>query len=100
MTSERSVDAAPATRAAIEGELLALLEARLKAPVTVEQDLFSDGLITSMFAMELVVRLEQSFGVAIVGPDLKLANFRSVAAMADLVQRLQSDAPAGESDGD
>ena len=100
MTSERSVDAAPATRAAVEGELLALLEARLKAPVTVEQDLFSDGLITSMFAMELVVRLEQSFGVAIVGPDLKLANFRSVAAMADLVLRLRSDAPAGESDGD
>jgi methoxymalonate biosynthesis acyl carrier protein len=100
MTSEQSVDAAPATRDAIERELLALLRARLKTPVTVEQDLFADGLVTSMFAMELVVRLEETFGVAIVGPDLKLANFRSVAAMADLVQRLRSDAPAAESDGD
>lgn len=97
MTSERSVGAAPATRDAIEREVLSLLRARLKAPVTAEQDLFADGLITSMFAMELVVQLEQSFAVAIVGADLKLANFRSVAAMADLVHRLRSDA-AGEPD--
>lgn len=100
MTSERSVDAAPATRGAIERELLALLRARLKTPVTAEQDLFADGVITSMFAMQLVVQLEQSFGVAIIGPDLKLANFRSVAAMTELVHRLRSGSPAASSDGD
>jgi len=100
MTSEQSVDAAPVTRDAIERELLSLLRARLRTPVTAEQDLFADGLVTSMFAMELVVRLEESFGVAIVGPDLKLANFRSVVAMADLVQRLRSDQPTAESDED
>src|SRR5215212_5923570 len=94
MTSERSLDAAPATRAAIERELLSLLRARLRTPVTAEQDLFADGVITSMFAMQLVVQLEQSFGVAIVGADLKLANFRSVAAMTDLVHRLRSEPPA------
>ena len=98
MTSERSVGAAPATRDTIELEVLSLLRARLRTPVTVEQDLFADGLITSMFAMELVVRLEESFAVAIVGPDLKLANFRSVAAMADLVRRLRSGARAAGSD--
>ena len=98
MTSERSVGAAPATRDTIELEVLSLLRARLRTPVTVEQDLFADGVITSMFAMELVVRLEESFAVAIVGPDLKLANFRSVAAMADLVRRLRSGAPAAGSD--
>jgi methoxymalonate biosynthesis acyl carrier protein len=98
MTSERSVGAAPATRDTIELEVLSLLRARLRTPVTVEQDLFADGVITSMFAMELVVQLEESFAVAIVGPDLKLANFRSVAAMADLVRRLRSGAPAAGSD--
>ncbi len=91
MTSERPVGAVPATREAVEDELLALLQARLRAPVTVEQDLFADGIVTSMLAMQLVVQLEESFGVAIVGPDLKLANFRSVAAMAELVHRLRSD---------
>ena len=100
MASERSVDAAASTRGSIERELLAFLRARLRTPVTADQDLFADGVITSMFAMQLVVQLEQSFDVAIVGPDLKLANFRSVAAMTDLVHRLRSDsAPAG-SDGD
>ncbi|MFL6129659.1 MAG: acyl carrier protein [Mycobacteriales bacterium] len=99
MTSEQSIHAAPATRDAIERELLSLLGARLRTPVTAEQDLFADGLITSMFAMQLVVQLEESFAVAIVGPDLKLANFRSVAAMADLVHRLRSASIAG-SDGD
>jgi len=98
MTSERSVGAAPATRDTIELEVLSLLRARLRTPVTVEQDLFADGLITSMFAMELVVQLEEFFAVAIVGPDLKLANFRSVAAMADLVRRLRSGARAAGSD--
>ena len=98
MTSERSIGAAPATRDTIELEVLSLLRARLRTPVTVEQDLFADGVITSMFAMELVVQLEEFFAVAIVGPDLKLANFRSVAAMADLVRRLRSGAPAAGSD--
>lgn len=94
MTSERSVDAEPRTREAIEAELLPLLQARLRTPVTVEQDLFADGIVTSMLAMQLVVQLEEAFGVAIVGPDLKLANFRSVAAMAALVHRLRSAPPA------
>ena len=100
MTSERSVDAAPGTREAIESELLSLLRARLRAPVTAEQDLFADGIVTSMLAMQLVVQLEESFGVAIVGPDLKLANFRSVGAMADLVHRLRAAAPTAGSDVD
>ncbi len=99
MTSERSLDAAPASREAIEGELLPLLQARLRVPVTAEQDLFADGIVTSMLAMQLVVQLEETFAVAIVGPDLKMANFRSVAAMADLVHRLRSAPPAG-SDAD
>jgi methoxymalonate biosynthesis acyl carrier protein len=100
MTSEQSIHAAPLTRDMIQRELLSLLRARLKTPVTAEQDLFADGLITSMFAMQLVVQLEESFAVAVVGPDLKLTNFRSVAAMTDLVHRLRSAAPAAESDGD
>jgi methoxymalonate biosynthesis acyl carrier protein len=94
MTAEGSVGAAAPTRDAIEQELLALLQARLRTPVTAEEDLFAAGLVTSMFAMQLVVQLEQSFGVAIVGSDLKLAHFRSVAAMAELVHRLRSGPPA------
>jgi methoxymalonate biosynthesis acyl carrier protein len=76
----------------VERELVEFLEARTKASVTAEQDLFAAGLVSSMFAMELVVHLEQAYQVAIVGPDLKLANFRTVRSMTDLVLRLRSAA--------
>ena len=41
------------------------------------------------FAMEMVVFLEQSYRVTIVGGDLKIDNFRTVDAMTQLVLRLR-----------
>jgi methoxymalonate biosynthesis acyl carrier protein len=69
-------------------ELLAMLSKRLKTTVRPEQDLFADGMINSMFALELVVQIENTFDVAVEGRDLDMANFRSVNAMANLVRRL------------
>ncbi len=65
-----------------------MLSNRLKTPVRPEQDLFADGMINSMFALELVVQIENKFDVAVEGRDLDMANFRSVNAMANLVRRL------------
>ncbi|AQA25113.1 phosphopantetheine attachment site family protein [Rhodococcus sp. MTM3W5.2] len=90
MTSEQLLATGPAAREAVRDALVRFLEERLKTTVTADQDLFACGLVNSMFAMELVVTIEQLFGVAIVGPDLQLVNFRSVDAMTDLVLRLQS----------
>ena len=56
------------------------------------QDLFASGLVSSMFAMQLVVHLESAYGIAIIGPELKLDNFRTVQAMANLVLRLRTSA--------
>ena len=69
-------------------ELLEMLSKRLKTTVRPEQDLFADGMINSMFALELVVQIENRFNVAVEGRDLDMANFRSVNAMANLVRRL------------
>jgi methoxymalonate biosynthesis acyl carrier protein len=74
----------------IEPELLAFLHERTGEAWPTDRDLFADGGLSSMFAMELVVYLESTFGVTISGPDLQLANFRSVTAMAGLVSRLRS----------
>jgi methoxymalonate biosynthesis acyl carrier protein len=49
-----------------------------------------------MFAMELVVHLEASHDIAIIGPELKLDNFRTVQAMTSLVLRLRGAAGMGE----
>ncbi|EXG82133.1 acyl carrier protein [Cryptosporangium arvum] len=78
----------------VEQELGAYLRERLNTPVPNDTDLFAAGLVNSMFAMELVVHLEGTYGVAIVGPDLRLDNFRTITQMAALVQRL-SAAPDG-----
>jgi methoxymalonate biosynthesis acyl carrier protein len=79
----------------VEQQLVRFLESRTKQQVTVDQDLFASGLVSSMFAMELVVHLEGAHGVAIVGQDLKLENFRTVEKMAALVRRLQDNPTSG-----
>jgi methoxymalonate biosynthesis acyl carrier protein len=76
----------------VHKDLMAFLEAETSVAVPADQDLFASGLVSSMFAMKLVVHLEQTYGVSIVGKDLKLDNFRTVTAMADLVARLQAAA--------
>lgn len=77
------------TAEALEEDLLGYLETKTKKSVEADQDIIADGLVSSMFAMELVVHLEQTYGVTIVGRDLRLDNFRSVRAMAELVRRLR-----------
>jgi methoxymalonate biosynthesis acyl carrier protein len=73
--------------------LLRFLLDRTKIEYTPDEDLFARGGISSLFAMELVLHLEQQFGVAVPGPELTMDNFRTVQAMAALVRRLQSDEP-------
>jgi methoxymalonate biosynthesis acyl carrier protein len=57
MTSEQTM--APLTAAAIEEALLSFLADRVKTAVAPDQDLFGSGLVSSMFAMQLVVHLEE-----------------------------------------
>lgn len=87
------------TADAIERALLGYLSERVKASVAPDQDLFGSGLVSSMFAMQLVVHLEETYDIAIVGPELRLDNFRTVQAMTRLVLRLRKGANAVGNDG-
>lgn len=73
----------------VQAAILAFLESRTKSTWQTDRDLFGSGGLSSLFAMELVVYLERTFGIAIGGADLKLDNFRTVATMAGLVARLR-----------
>jgi methoxymalonate biosynthesis acyl carrier protein len=64
---------------------------KTKTEVAPDTDVFANGLVSSMFAMQLVVELESTFDIAIIGPDLKLDNFRTVRAMTDMVLRLRGE---------
>ena len=56
------------------------------------EDMFSTGFVNSMFAMQLVQFVEGTFGVAVENEDLELDNFRSIDAIAALVERKQAAA--------
>jgi methoxymalonate biosynthesis acyl carrier protein len=51
------------------------------------QDIFALGFVNSLFAMELVLFLEKTFGIAIPNDELQIDNFRSANLMAELVER-------------
>jgi methoxymalonate biosynthesis acyl carrier protein len=75
--------------AEVADKLLAFLRERTGQDWTVDRDLFAEGGLSSLFAMELVVQLESEFDIEVAGPDLQLANFRTVTAMSELVARLR-----------
>lgn len=56
-------------------------------PVGDDEDLVEKGLVTSLFAMQLVLFLEKEFAVTIDNADLDLDNFRSIDALARLLER-------------
>jgi methoxymalonate biosynthesis acyl carrier protein len=70
-------------------EVLAFIKERTGLELAAEDDLFATGAVTSLFAMHLVTHVEQTYGVAITGPLLKLDNFRSASAVAELVTTLR-----------
>jgi len=90
MTTDQASGLAPVAADEIAAALLGFLADRIKTEVAPDQDLFKSGLVSSMFAMQLVVYLEESYDIAIIGPELKLDNFRTVQAMTALVLRLRA----------
>jgi methoxymalonate biosynthesis acyl carrier protein len=55
-------------------------------------DLFAEGLVNSLFAMQLVTFVEREFGVVVLDEDLEVANFLSVDAICAFVTAKQKQA--------
>jgi acyl carrier protein len=58
-----------------------------RAQLTDELDIFELGFVNSLFAMELVMFIENTFTITIPNEELTLDNFRTVALMSALVRR-------------
>ncbi|HEV2639824.1 MAG TPA: hypothetical protein VGX23_32125 [Actinocrinis sp.] len=79
----------------VESAMTGYLTEKIKTEIKPEDDIFGSGLVSSMFAMQLVVHLESTYDIAIIGPELKIDNFRTARLMAELVVRLsQAEATA------
>jgi len=55
-----------------------------------DEDIFSLGFINSLFAMQLVMHLEKEFEIRIEDEDLEIKHFKTVNAMAELIEHKKS----------
>ena len=52
-----------------------------------DDDIFAQGFINSMFAMQLVLFIEQAFQITVEIEDLDIENFKTINAMTQLLER-------------
>jgi acyl carrier protein len=64
-----------------------LLKSFNKKELNDDDNIFSLGFVDSLFAIELVIFIEKTFGIAVENEDLDLENFKSVNALCQLVKR-------------
>jgi methoxymalonate biosynthesis acyl carrier protein len=79
------------TEESVKQNLLEFLEQRTTRTWDADEDLFDSGLVNSLFALELVVHVENTYAIAIGGDELTLDNFRTVSLMTKLVLRLRDE---------
>lgn len=59
-----------------------------------DEDIFALGFVNSLFAMQLVLFVENEFGLVVENEDLDIDNFRTVSAIARLIERKTAPAVA------
>jgi acyl carrier protein len=52
-----------------------------------DDDIFTEGGATSLIAFQIVMFMENSFGIALDDADLERDNFTTIGAMGNLVER-------------
>lgn len=81
-------------------EIQKLFGEKLSRPVhSPDDDLFESGILDSMVLVELLLQLEQSFGLSISIADLDLERIRTVRRIAELVESQVAGVSAADSHG-
>jgi methoxymalonate biosynthesis acyl carrier protein len=75
----------------VQDQILAFIRSRFpQAEISDTEDIFRIGFVNSLFAMELVMFVEKTFGVTVPNDELRMDNFRTAKSMAELVDRLSA----------
>ncbi|MFG1780487.1 acyl carrier protein [Micromonospora sp. NPDC049051] len=72
-------------RATVARELHDFIAPALSGPIGPDEDYFALGLLNSLFAIELVVFVEERFGLEVEVADLDLGHFRTISRLTDFV---------------
>ncbi|WP_031108464.1 acyl carrier protein [Streptomyces sp. NRRL S-146] len=59
-----------------------------------DHDIFATGSVSSLFAVQLVMWVERSFGITVHPTDLDIENFRTVNHVVRFVEARRAAAPA------
>jgi acyl carrier protein len=75
------------SRQTIEDDLLRWYRNRIRTreEITTETDLLDSGYLDSLLLMELVVTLEEQFGIYVDSDEVSPQNFRSVRSLTNFV---------------
>ena len=52
-----------------------------------DQDIFAMGFVNSLFAMQLVLFVENEFNITVENEDLDIENFRTINSIVHLIER-------------
>ena len=52
-----------------------------------DEDIFATGFVNSLFALQLVVFVENAFGLSVESADLEISNFNTIDAIHGFVER-------------
>jgi methoxymalonate biosynthesis acyl carrier protein len=55
------------------------------AEISDREDIFASGYVNSLFVVQLVMFVEQTFGIQVVGDDLDIRNFQTIEDIDRLV---------------
>lgn len=76
------------SQSVIMGDVKAFLSRHVRGvDVKDSDDIFAMGLVSSMFAMQLVEFIEKRFQIEIGPDDLEMDNFRTINAISALIER-------------
>lgn len=64
-----------------------LLQYFKKHELAYDQDIYSLGFVNSMFAVQLVIFLENEFQISLDNKDINFNDFRTINSMYSLIQR-------------
>jgi len=76
-----------------KGQIRTYLERVIQnAEIKDDDDIFENGFVNSLFAVELVAFTENTFDIEVEDEDLDLANFNSIDALVGFIERKRAAA--------
>ena len=85
MTTPAPQRTAPPARSGIESRVHRLFRVTLELDIEMDTDLIADGMLDSLAFVQLLVALEEEFGIRFDISELELDDFSTVAGIARLV---------------